>query len=191
MYLILRLDFKFPTIVVVKLLSFLVFFTSSLLGQNLLLPLQTEVSLAGNFAELRRNHFHMGLDFRTNSKENYPVYAVEDGYVSRVLISSNGYGKCIYINHPNLGITSVYAHLNSFNSTLEDWTDKTQYSIQKNTLDSILPENLIRISRGQQIAFSGNSGSSSGPHLHFEIRNMVTEKTMNPLRFYPQIQDNQ
>ena len=170
---------------------FILAYGISLSAQNLILPLRTEVSLAGNYGELRKNHFHMGLDFRTNSKENFPVYAVADGYISRVLVSSNGYGKCIYINHPELGITSVYAHLNSFFSEIEAWTDRTQYSIQKNSLDTLLPKNLIPISKGDQIALSGNTGSSSGPHLHFEIRNMSTEKTINPLHFYPQIRDNQ
>lgn len=160
------------------------------IGQNLSPPLRSEISLAGNYAELRKNHFHMGLDFRTDNKENYEVFAAEDGYISRMLISPNGYGKALYINHPQLGLTTVYAHLNEFKPDIQDWLDKTQYALQVNTIDTSLSPYLFPVKKGQWIALSGNTGSSSGPHLHFEVRNMSTEKTINPQVFYPKIKDD-
>lgn len=168
---------------------FIVFFSEILYAQRLALPLRCEISLAGNYAELRRNHFHMGLDFKTEGKENLPVYAVADGYISRILISSNGYGRCLYIHHPALGITSVYAHLNRFADNVESWCDRAQYALLQNTLDTLLPPNLFPIRKGSLIALSGNTGSSTGPHLHFEIRDMYTEKTINPLHYYSDISD--
>ncbi|MFY7861642.1 MAG: M23 family metallopeptidase, partial [Chitinophagales bacterium] len=153
------------------------------------MPLRTSISLAGNYAELRRNHFHMGLDFKTEGRENLAVYAVESGFVSRILVSPGGYGKCLYLNHPKQGLTTVYAHLNEFAPEIQYWVDQTQYALKKNTLDTILPVDLFPIKREQVIAKSGNTGQSSAPHLHFETRNMITERTINPLWFYPQIYD--
>lgn len=158
-------------------------------SQSLIYPIKIEPTLAGNYAELRRNHFHMGLDFKTDNKEHLPIIAVESGYVSRVLISPNGYGKAIYINHPQLNLTTVYAHLNEFEPRLQAWVDKTQYGLEKHTLDTVISQNLFLINKGQQIALSGNTGSSQGPHLHFELRNMTTEKTINPLLYYPKLKD--
>lgn len=154
------------------------------------MPLDISPSLAGNFGELRPNHFHMGLDFKTDGKENLPVYAVADGELSRVLISSNGYGLALYINHPELGLTSVYAHLNSFIPEIQNYTDQIQYALKVNTLDTLFITAPIKIKRGQIIAYSGNTGGSEGAHLHFEIRNMTTERTINPLKYFPTISDN-
>jgi hypothetical protein len=182
---------KFRNISVkIYIINLLIIAQYSLLSQNLLYPLSIEPTLAGNYAELRRNHFHMGLDFKTDNKENLPIIAVESGYVSRVLISPNGYGKALYINHPLLNLTTVYAHLNSFDPKLQAWVDKTQYALQKNTLDTTFLPNLFPITKGQLIALIGNTGGSDGPHLHFEIRNMTTEKSLNPLLFYPKMEDS-
>lgn len=172
-------------LLIISIFSYGVFYS-----QPLALPLSNTPSLAGNYAELRKNHFHMGLDFRTDNKENLNVIAAEDGYVSRILISHNGYGKALYINHPKLGITTVYAHLNEFKFEIEQWVNQVQYAQYINTIDTVLPANLFTIKKGETIAFSGNTGSSSGPHLHFEVRNLFTERTINPLHFYPQIRDN-
>lgn len=131
----------------------------------------------------------MGLDFRTNNKENIPILAAEDGYISRILISHNGYGKALYIHHPHLNLTTVYAHLNQFAPAIENWTNEMQYRREINTIDTNLPPHLFKIIKGEKIALSGNTGSSSGPHLHFEIRSLQTEKTINPLHYYPQIVD--
>ncbi len=163
---------------------------SILHSQSLGLPIDYAISLAGNYAELRKSHFHMGLDFRTDNKENLGILAVEDGHVSRIVISPNGYGKAIYINHPQLGITSVYAHLNGFRPDIEWWLNKVQYALMKNTLDTTFEKPYFLVKKGEHIAKSGNTGSSEGPHLHFEVRNLYTEKTINPLHFYPQIGDN-
>jgi hypothetical protein len=162
---------------------------STIHSQSLSLPLDYAISLAGNYAELRKSHFHMGLDFRTDNKENLRILAVADGYVSRIVISPNGYGKAIYINHPQLGLTSVYAHLNGFRPDIEWWLNKVQYAIMKNTIDTSFEKPYFLTKKGEQIAKSGNTGSSEGPHLHFEVRNLYTEKTINPLHYYPQIKD--
>jgi hypothetical protein len=165
-------------------LTFLLFFSTIVLAQpELHLPLKLPVSLAGNFGELRSSHFHMGLDFRTDGAENVPVYAVEDGYVSRIAISPRGYGKVLYVDHPKYGITSVYAHLNSFSNKIQQFCDSIQYLHQLNFIDIRLGEELP-VSRDEQIALSGNSGGSEGPHLHFEVRDLKTEKTLNPQFFY-------
>lgn len=173
-------------ILILYIVLFFVFISNA---QQLALPLRTSISLAGNYAELRRNHFHMGLDFKTEGRENLFVYAAADGYVSRILVSSAGYGKCLYINHPKQGLTTVYAHLNEFAPEIQNWIDEMQYALRKNTFDTILPIDLFPIVKEQMIAKSGNTGRSSAPHLHFEIRNMITERTINPLLFYPQIYD--
>jgi hypothetical protein len=158
-------------------------------AQNLTLPIDFPISLAGNYAELRKNHFHMGLDFRTDNKENLRIIAVEDGYISRMVIAPNGYGKAIYIQHPQQGFTSVYAHLNAFRPDMEWWINQVQYARQLNAIDTSFAQAKFFVKKGEHIAFSGNTGSSEGPHLHFEIRNLQTEKTINPLHFYPQIKD--
>jgi hypothetical protein len=158
-------------------------------AQNLTLPIVFPISLAGNYAELRKNHFHMGLDFRTDNKENLRIIAVEDGYISRMVIAPNGYGKAIYIQHPQQGFTSVYAHLNAFRPDMEWWINQVQYARQLNAIDTSFAQAKFFVKKGEHIAFSGNTGSSEGPHLHFEIRNLQTEKTINPLHFYPQIKD--
>lgn len=143
-------------------------------------PLNIPLSLSGSFGEMRANHYHTGWDLQTNGKEGLPVFAIADGYVSRIKISPKGYGYTIYLNHPNLGITSVYAHLSEFYSALKNWTVEQQYSTQKNEIDWVLSPEQFPVIQGQQIACSGNSGSSGGPHLHFEIRNTITEKTIDP-----------
>lgn len=150
--------------------------------EDLGLPINIDLALAGNFCEMRGNHFHTGLDIKTNNKEGYRLYALADGYISRVRISPWGYGKAIYIDYDN-GLTSVYAHCNSFPTMI----DSLIYTIQKTKEIANIDENVsqlkIRIKKGDIVAFSGNSGSSSAPHLHFEIRETKTEYALNPLNF--------
>lgn len=152
-------------------------------------PLNIPMALAANFGELRSDHFHMGLDIRTQSRENLPVHAAADGYVSRVKIEKYGYGHAIYINHPN-GYTTLYAHLNSFYPALEKYLRDKQYKDQSWEQDFELPANLFPVTKGQFIANSGNTGGSQGPHLHFEIRDTETGNNYNPLLFGMPITDN-
>ncbi|MBX2924943.1 MAG: M23 family metallopeptidase [Chitinophagaceae bacterium] len=145
-------------------------------------PLNIAPSLAGNFGELRPNHYHMGLDFKTNHAENLPVHAAADGYIARVKIEPFGYGRAIYINHPN-GYTTVYAHLNAFYPALEDYVKQEQYKKESWGVSLDIPPGMFAVKKGDFIANSGNSGGSQGPHLHFEIRNTVTEVNLNPMLF--------
>ena len=145
-------------------------------------PLNIPIQLVSNFGELRTDHFHMGLDIRTQSRENLPVFAAADGYVSRIKIEKSGYGKAIYITHSN-GYTTLYGHLNSFYNVLENYLESKQYKEKKWEQDFDLPANMFHVTKGQFIANSGNTGGSQGPHLHFEIRNSKTGDNINPLLF--------
>lgn len=152
-------------------------------------PLNTPMMLSGTFAELRPNHFHAGIDIKTDNRENLPVYACAEGYVSRVLVSTTGYGNAIYINHPN-GFTTLYAHLNTFEGEIGKWVKRKQYALQKFSIDEKLAPNELPVTRGMNIAKSGNTGSSESPHLHFEVRDTQTEEALNPLKFGFKVQDN-
>lgn len=145
-------------------------------------PLGIPISLAGNFGELRPNHFHSGLDIKTGHRENLPVYAAADGYISRIGVSNTGFGNVIYINHPN-GYTTLYAHLNRFYPLLEEYVRQQQYKQESWKVELEIPKGLFPVKKGQFIAWSGNTGGSAGPHLHFEIRNTVTDKPLNGLLF--------
>ncbi len=152
-------------------------------------PLNIPVSLAGNFGDLRSNHYHMGLDFRTQQRENIAVVAAAEGYISHIKVEPYGYGRAIYITHPN-GLVTLYAHLNSFFSALENYVRTKQYADKKWQQDFDLPPGQFPVKKGQFIAYSGNTGSSEGPHLHFEIRDAKTEHNYNPLLFGLGIADN-
>ena len=147
--------------------------------KNIKSPLHTELQLAANFGEIRPDHFHMGLDIRTNGKENMPVYAIEEGYISFVKIEPSGYGKAIFLNHPD-GRTSVYAHLNQFTDTLESFVRRKQYATQSWQQDIRCSTDAFLVKKGELIAYSGNTGRSEGPHLHFELRDTRTGKNLNP-----------
>ena len=152
-------------------------------------PIGIPIALSGNFGELRTNHFHTGLDIKTNGSQNYRIYAIDSGYVSRINISHWGYGKAIYVDHPN-GYTSVYAHLNRFPEKIEKIIRKKQYDLNKQIIEYYLDSSQILVSKGEVIAYSGNSGSSSGPHLHFEIRETQSEHPVNPQKFNFKIIDS-
>lgn len=145
--------------------------------------------LTGSMGELRSNHFHAGIDIKTDFKIGLPVYCSADGYVSRIKISTYGYGKVLYITHPN-GLTTVYAHLDKFNDTIANWVIHKQYDLESFDIDLPLKENELPVKKGQIIARSGNTGSSGGPHLHYEIRDSQ-ERVWNPLLFgFKEIKDN-
>jgi murein DD-endopeptidase MepM/ murein hydrolase activator NlpD len=145
-------------------------------------PLDIPMQLSGNFGELRPGHFHAGFDLKTMQKIGLPVYAVADGYVSRIKISTFGNGRAIYITHPN-GFTSVYGHLQSATDSIERYIKKAHYAIQSFEIELFPKPNELVVTKGQNIAFSGNTGSSEGPHLHFEFRDSKTEKVINPMFF--------
>jgi murein DD-endopeptidase MepM/ murein hydrolase activator NlpD len=144
-------------------------------------PVGAKVGIVANFGELRPNHYHMGLDCRTDGRENLPVYAAADGYIAKVNIDATGFGRAIYINHPN-GHTTLYAHLNNFFPELQAFVKAQQYSLKQWAIKLDIPENLFKVKQGQFIAYSGNTGGSQGPHVHFEVRDTKTDKVLNPLR---------
>lgn len=143
-------------------------------------PLKIPLILAANFGELRPNHFHMGVDFKTQGKEGFELHAVDDGYVSRVKVSTYGYGKVVYVDHPN-GKTSVYAHCSKFAGKLDSIVRNEQYRTQKFEVELFPAAGEIPLKKGEVFAFSGNTGGSTAPHLHFEIRDTKTEHAQNPL----------
>lgn len=146
-------------------------------------------ALAGSFGELRANHFHSGTDFKTNQTTGYPVYATADGYISRLRVQNSGFGLALYINHPN-GFTSVYGHLSRFSPKIAQQVKNIQYKNISYEIDEFPNADLIPVRKGDVIAYSGNTGSSGGPHLHFEIRDTKTEATINPQLLGIQIPDN-
>jgi len=145
-------------------------------------PVEATVSLSANFGELRTNHYHMGLDCRTNQAQNKRILAAADGYIARVKIEPWGYGRAIYINHPN-GLTTLYAHLNGFYPALEAYVKEQQYKMKSWAVFLDIPADLFPVTKEMFIAFSGNTGGSQGPHLHFEIRDTKTDKVLNPSLF--------
>ncbi|TXD75642.1 M23 family metallopeptidase [Algoriphagus ratkowskyi] len=137
--------------------------------------------LSGNFSELRPNHFHTGLDFKTGGQEGVPILAAADGWVYRIKITSFGYGNVIYLKHPN-GMITLYGHLRNFNKELSDYMRKKMYEAKAIDLEVFPNPGELPVKQGQRIADSGNTGGSGGPHLHFEIRDSL-ERAMDPLLF--------
>ncbi len=151
-------------------------------------PVDYKMTLSGTFGELRSNHLHSGIDIRTDAKIGKKIYAIADGYVSRIKVSPFGFGKAVYIRHSN-GYTSVYGHLNRFTKEISRYTKEQQYKKKSFAVDLYLKPGQIEVHQGEVIAFSGNSGSSQGPHLHFEIRESASQKPLNPLLFGFEIKD--
>ena len=152
-------------------------------------PLKIPLVLSGSFAELRSNHFHSGIDIKTQGVTGLPVYAVANGYISRISVSPTGFGKAIYIDHPN-GTTTVYGHLDRFSTEIQKYVTDYQYKKQSFQVDFKLPAYLFPVKQSDEIAKSGNSGSSGGPHLHFEVRDTKSEEPLNPLEFGFSVADN-
>ena len=164
-------------------LSILLFsITQSVKSQDYINPLDFRLQLSGTFGELRSNHFHAGIDLKTKGVEGQKVYSIADGYVSRIKSSSYGYGKAVYITHYD-GKTSVYAHLKEFSVKIDTIIKKQQYKREKFDINVFLKKDSIKVKQGEVIALSGNSGSSGGAHLHFEIRDTETEHPLNPLDY--------
>ncbi len=160
----------------------------ALRNNDFIFPLNIETKISGSFAELRSNHFHSGIDLSTNGKTGIPVHSMANGVISRIKISPVGYGNAIYIKHNN-GYTSVYGHLTSYAQKIDSLITKEQYKIKSFSID-YFPTEPIYVSQGEVIGFSGNSGSSGGPHLHYEIRDSKTEKPLNPFFFQTKIKDD-
>ena len=150
-------------------------------------PLDIPMVLSGSFGELRSNHFHSGLDIKTQQRSGVPIYAPADGYVSRIKVGHYGYGKALYIKHPN-GYSTVYAHLQKFEATIQDFVKQSQYKKERYEIELFPKENSLLVKKGDLIAYTGNSGSSGGPHLHYEIRDAYS-RPMNPMLFGLEIPD--
>ena len=151
-------------------------------------PLDIPLVLAGTFGELRSNHFHAGIDIKTKGMEGFPVLAIDSGYVSRLKTRPGGYGKALYLTHYN-GYVSVYAHLQGFEAVISSYLLSKQYSAQKFSVDLFPEIEQFKFHKGDTIAWTGNSGGSTAPHLHFEIRDAKTQQTINPLLFGFKVKD--
>lgn len=152
-------------------------------------PLDVTLVLSGTFAELRSNHFHSGLDIKTQQREGLKIYTAAEGYVSRIKVSHYGYGKALYITHPN-GYTTVYAHLKKFAPKIEEYIKRHQYKKETFEIELFPDLEILPIASDEIVAFSGNTGGSGGPHLHFEIRDKQ-ERPINPMLFGIDIKDTQ
>ncbi|MBC7382635.1 MAG: M23 family metallopeptidase [Bacteroidia bacterium] len=152
-------------------------------------PLDSLPNFVSPFGGLRDNHFHSGVDLKTNQHEGLPVYATADGYVARIKIQSGGYGKALYIDHPN-GFTTVYGHLQKYHGEIAKWIYKQQYKELSFEFDKVFDHAVLFVKKGDTIGFSGNSGGSTGPHLHYEIRDSKSEKILNPLLFGMGLKDS-
>ena len=166
------------------LLLMLLLLSSNVCAQTdtLLYPLKNVPLLSGNFGELRATHLHTGLDFKTGGREGLPVICVKDGVVARVKVSATGYGNALYLEHEG-GITTVYGHLSRFVPRITKVVRNIQYNKESFEVDENMSGYELRFRAGDTIAYSGNSGSSGGPHLHFEVRDTKSERALNPLRF--------
>jgi len=145
-------------------------------------PMDIPLDLSGNFMEPRNNHFHSGLDMRTQGREGIPVKAVADGWVSRIKISPWGYGKAVYIDHGD-GHTSVYGHLQQLKGPVYDACLAAQYRAKDFSIDIYPDKGAVPVKQGEVIALSGNTGGSGGPHLHFEIRRTGDQHAVDPETF--------
>ncbi|MEE4257295.1 MAG: M23 family metallopeptidase [Bacteroidales bacterium] len=151
-------------------------------------PVDYRILLSGTFGELRAGHFHSGMDIKTGGVSGKNIYAVADGYVSRIKVSATGFGKTLYVTHPN-GFISVYAHLSRFNQNIAPYVKARHYEYESFELNIFPEKGKLPVKKGEVIAYSGNSGGSNGPHLHFEMRLEKTQTPVNPLLFGFDVKD--
>ncbi|MDR1762701.1 MAG: M23 family metallopeptidase [Dysgonamonadaceae bacterium] len=162
---------------------FSAFYIAAATAQNIVPPMDIPLLMSGNFGELRNDHFHSGLDFKTQGVTGFPVKAVKEGYVSRIGVSPYGFGRAVYISHPD-GTTSVYGHLDHFAPKIEAAVRDSQYLRESFTVNLIFTPGAFPVRQGETVAYSGNTGGSGGPHLHFELRDTRTEKVFDALPFF-------
>lgn len=179
---------NFRTLFLLFFVSTFRFYYAQYNGLGFIYPIDREVVVTGNYGEIRPNHFHAGLDFSTDPISNLPIKSVADGYVSRIKISSGGYGRVLYITHAN-GYVTVYAHQKKYAEKMDAYVRKKQIEQKKNELELFPTPEELPVKKGEVIGYSGNSGSSTGPHLHFEIREEKSEIPINPLLVYD-VKDN-
>lgn len=182
-----KITFHLAIIIYLSVASLTLQAQSSIPQDAFVNPLDIDLKLSGTFGELRSNHFHSGLDIKTLQKEGWDVFAAAEGYVSRIKISHYGYGKALYIQHPN-GYSTVYAHLQRFSPKIEAYIKQKQYEKESYEIELFPNAAELTVQQGEKVAFSGNSGSSGGPHLHFEIRDGAS-RPMNPMLFGMDIKD--
>lgn len=144
-------------------------------------PLDIPLKLSGTFGEFRPTHFHAGLDIKTQGKEGFNVRSIKAGSIRRIRVGTTGYGKCLYIQHAD-GTTSVYAHLKKFSPKIESFIKAHQYEKERFIVQKFLQLGKMTVEEGEIIGYSGNTGGSMGPHLHFEIRDTKAETPLNPLQ---------
>ncbi len=147
-------------------------------------PFDFPLILSGNFGELRANHFHSGIDFKTQGEIKKPIHCAEDGYVSQISVSGGGYGRAIYVTHPSIGLTTVYAHIHQYAPKIDSIVRAEQYRRETFAINIKFPADSISVSKGEIIALSGNSGHSFGPHLHMEVRHTATGDAIDPLPYF-------
>ena len=169
-----------PLITNILTLICALFFFGRICAQEIVSPLNIPLFLSGNFGELRNDHFHSGLDFKTQGVTGFPVKAVKAGFISRISVGPYGFGRAVYIDHPD-GTTSVYGHLDRFNPKIESIVADSQYVKESFSVNLSFSASELPVQQGEVIAYSGNTGGSGGPHLHFELRNTETGKTLDPM----------
>ena len=165
------------TIIIIILISL-----NNLFSQEKSSPVEIPILLSGTFGEFRKTHFHTGVDIKTQGKEGLKIRAIDDGDLIRVKVSTSGYGKAVYIRHYD-GTTSVYAHLKKFSPKIQHIIKRLQYEKKRYEIEKFFKEGEIKLKKSEIIGISGNTGGSSGPHLHFELRDTKMEKPLNPLKY--------
>ncbi|MCB0665742.1 MAG: M23 family metallopeptidase [Saprospiraceae bacterium] len=155
-------------------------------------PVNHAMRLSGTFGELRTGHFHAGLDIKSEKGTwGDPVFSVDDGYIARIVVSPSGFGKALYINHPQSGLTTVYGHLQEFDAPLQSYVYAAQKDQESFALDLTLPKEKFPVKKGDKIALMGSTGFSFGPHLHFEVRKTLSEERINPALHHLRLEDHQ